>query len=76
MARSLADVITDEEQVFANLLAAQRKLEGFSRAGGQMGIVDGETSDMDTVLAAVHAAQHRLDALSAEALQAALSPKD
>ena len=73
MARPLAEVIADQERVFAALLAAQRELETLSRAGREMGLVDGETSDVDLAMARVHRAQHELDALSAEALQAALA---
>lgn len=77
MARPLAEVIADQERVFAALLAAQRELEALSRAGRQLGLVDGETSDVDVALTSVHRAQHQLDALSAEALQAAITvPQD
>lgn len=74
MPRPLADVCADQERVFAELLQAQRELHTLNQAGEQMGIVDGESSSVDGVLARLHDAQHRLDALGAEALQAALSP--
>lgn len=74
MARPLAAVTDDQQRVFEELLQAQRELERLSRAGRPLGIVDGQSSDTDEVLAAVHDAQHRLDALAAEALQAALAP--
>ncbi|HLZ72073.1 MAG TPA: hypothetical protein VKV26_19380 [Dehalococcoidia bacterium] len=73
MARTLADVALDQERVFRELLVAQRELEALSRAGRELGLVDGETSDVDEALARVHAAQHRLDALAAEAIQAAVA---
>ncbi len=71
--RPLEAVSGDQERVFGELLAAQRELAALSRAGRDFGIVDGETSEVDLALARVHEAQHRLDALSAEALQAALA---
>ncbi len=74
MSRALVEVIADQEQVFTELIQAQRELESLSRAGREFGIIDGQSSDADEVLAAVHDAQHRLDALSAEALQSALTP--
>ncbi len=74
MPRPLADVIADQERVFAQLLHAQRELHELNRAGEKMGIVDGDTSAVDAVMARLHAAQHLLDALGAEALKAALSP--
>lgn len=74
MPRPLADVIADQERVFADLVHAQRELHELNRAGEEMGIVDGDASTVDAVLERLHAAQHLLDALGAEALQAALSP--
>jgi hypothetical protein len=74
MPRPLADVIADQERVFAELLQAQRELHNLNRAGEQMGIIDGDTSAVDAVLEQVHASHHLLDALGAEALQAALTP--
>lgn len=73
MARTLAEVTVDQERVFRDLLAAQQQLEALSRAGGELGLVDGETSELDEALARVHGAQHRLDALAAEAIQAAMA---
>ncbi len=74
MQRPLADVIADQERVFAELLHAERELYDLNRAGEKMGIVDGDTSAVDGVMERLHTAQHQLDALGAEALQAALSP--
>ena len=74
MVRTLAAVITDQELVFAELLAAQRELETLSRAGRELGLVDGQESDADAVMSRLHTAQHQLDALTAEGLQAALNP--
>lgn len=75
MPRQLAAVITDQELAFAELLESQRRLETLNRSGGQMSIVDGEaTSEVDTEFQRVHNAQHQLEALAAEALQAALAP--
>lgn len=73
MTRTLAEVTVDQERVFRDLLAAQQQLEALSRAGGELGLVDGETSEVDEVLARVHGAQHRLEALAAEAIQAAMA---
>ena len=73
VARTLAEVTVDQEQVFGDLLAAQRQLEALSRAGRELGLVDGEMSEVDEALARVHGAQHRLDALAAEAIQAAMA---
>jgi hypothetical protein len=76
VSRTLADVIADEESVFADLLRAQRELHALNRSGREMSIVNGQPSEVDTVLERLHGAQHRLDALTAEALQAALSGSD
>ncbi len=73
MARTLDEVARDQERVFRELLAAQQELEQLSRAGRELGLVDGETSEVDEALARVHGAQHRLDALAAEAIQAAMA---
>jgi hypothetical protein len=73
VSRSLAEVAREQERVFQQLLAAQRELEALSRAGREMGLVDGETSEVDEAMARVHDAQHRLDALAAEAVQAAIA---
>ncbi|GEM_PF-1925906 len=73
MTRRLADVAIDQERVFRELLDAQRELEALSRAGREMGLVDGETSEVDEAMARVHGAQHRLEALAAEAVQAAIA---
>jgi hypothetical protein len=67
------DVISDRQRVFEELLAAQRELAALNQAGREMGLVDGTTSDVDEVMARLHGAQHRLDALAAEAVQAALA---
>ena len=72
MARPLEDLIAEQERVFAELLLAQRELNALSRAGRDFGIVDGEISEIDLAMHRVHTAQHELDSLSAEALQAAL----
>ena len=74
--RPLTAVEADQQRAFAELLEAQRRLEELSRAGSELSIVDGQTSAADQVLAAVHDAQHQLDALSAEALQSALNPEE
>jgi len=73
VARTLAEVAVEQERVFRDLLEAQRQLEALSRAGRELGLVDGETSEVDEALARVHGAQHRLDALAAEAIQAAMA---
>ena len=73
MARTLAEVTVDQERVFRELMTAQRELEALSRAGRELGLVDGERSEVDEALARVHSAQHHLDALAAEAIQAAMS---
>lgn len=73
MTRTLAEVTADQERVFRDLLAAQQELEALSRAGRELGLVDGDTSEVDEALARVHGAQHRLDALAAEAIQAAMT---
>jgi len=74
VARTLAAVIEDQEQAFAALLEAQRRLEELNRDGRQMGLVDGETSDVDEMIQQLHTALHQLETLSAEALQSAMSP--
>ena len=73
MLRDLETVIADQEGVFNELLEAERQLAALNDAGGEFGIVDGASSEIDFALAAVHEAQHRLDALLAEGLQAALA---
>lgn len=74
MVRALIEIVHDQERVFAELLEAQQELERLNRAGRQMGIIDGESSDVDVAMADVHAAQHGFEALAAEALQSALEP--
>lgn len=74
MVRSLAEIVRDQEEIFAELIAAQADLERLNRAGQQLGLIDGETSAVDEALARVHAAQHRFEAIAAEALQSALTP--
>jgi hypothetical protein len=76
VARPLAAVIEDQQRVFAQLLEAQRELERLSRSGQQPGIIDGQQSDTDSALAAAHDAQHQLEMLMAEALNASLALPD
>jgi len=76
VARPLAAVIEDQQRVFAQLLEAQRELERLSRSGHQPGIIDGQQSDTDSALAAAHDAQHQLEMLMAEALNASLALPD
>ena len=74
MVRALGAIVRDQEAVFAELLSAQSDVERLNRAGQEMGLIDGETSTLDEALAVLHDAQHRFDALAAEALQSALNP--
>ena len=74
MLRSLDEIVRDQESVFAELLAAQREVERLNRSGEEMGLVDGESSVLDDALGVLHDAQHRFDALAAEALHSALNP--
>ncbi|MHB8578073.1 MAG: hypothetical protein ACYDCQ_22395 [Dehalococcoidia bacterium] len=73
MLRPLESVIDDQRRVFSELLEAQRRLATLNDAGREFGIVDGDSSEIDIALALVHDAQHQLDTLLAEGLQAALA---
>jgi len=73
--RPLDEIVRDQEAVFAELLAAEREVERLALAGQQMGLIAGETSALDDALERLHAAQHRFDALAAEALHSALNPR-
>jgi hypothetical protein len=72
--RTLDEIVGDQEGVFAELIHAQREVERLNRAGQEMGLIDGERSALDDALDALQDAQHRFDALAAEALQSALNP--
>lgn len=74
MIRPLDEIVRDQEAVFAELLAAEREVERLALGGQQMGLIDGETSALDEALERLHVAQHRFDALAAEALHSALNP--
>jgi hypothetical protein len=69
--RPLNAIIAEQERAFRDLLDAEREVEAMHRAGKELTPVDGQMSDIDRALERLHAAQHRLDALSAEAVDAA-----
>jgi hypothetical protein len=73
LVRRLSDVIDDQQRAFTELIVAQRRLGELTRQGRQVGIVVGTSSEADEAMAELHDALHRLESLSAEALQSALS---
>jgi hypothetical protein len=73
--RSLNEIIADQERAFQELLAAQRELNALHRAGRELTPLDGQTSEIDRSLERVYQAQHALDTLNAEAVEAATIPR-
>jgi hypothetical protein len=69
--RALGEIIADQERAFGELVAAQREVDSLRRGGKQFTILDGQTSEIDRALERLYQAQHQLDALNAEAVEAA-----